>query len=45
MNQTQNEEDSMANEQVPIRADQAEFTPIPREGVYNREVGISWCDY
>ena len=45
MNQTQNEEDSMANEQVPILADQAEFTPIPREGVHNREVGISWWDY
>ena len=44
MNQTQNEEDSMADDQVPIRANQAEFTPIPGEGVHNREAGISWWD-
>ena len=44
MNQTQNEEDSMADDQVPIRANQAEFTPIPGEGIYNREAGVSWWD-
>ena len=44
MNQTQNEEDAMAVDQVPFRANQAEFTPIPGEGVHNREAGITWWE-
>lgn len=44
MNQTQTEEDTMGVDQIPARANDARFTPIPIEGVRNREGGISWWD-
>lgn len=44
MNQTQTEEDTMGVDQFPARANEARFTPIPIEGVRNRDGGISWWD-
>ena len=44
MNQEQIEEDTMGVEQIPVQANQARFTSIPREGVYRRDVGISWWE-
>lgn len=44
MNQTQTEEDTMGMDQIPARANEARFTPIPIEGVRNRDGGISWWD-
>ena len=44
MNQMQTEEDSMGVDQIPVQASQTHFTPIPREGLYNRESSVSWWE-
>ena len=36
MNQDQTEEEGMPVDQIPIHVNQAQFTAIPREGLFNR---------